>query len=135
MDIHNFSVGQSASLSKSFSDTDINTFAGLSLDCNPIHLNEEYASKSLFKHRIVHGFLTGSLISAVIGAKMPGPGSIYLHQEMNFRKPAYLNEVITAVVTITDVNYEKSVIHLDTKCLNYKNDIIIDGNAVIKYNG
>ena len=87
MRIEEFYVGQSASLKKVFSSDDVKVFAELSLDKNPIHLDETYAGQSLFGKRIVHGFFVGSLISAVFGTVLPGEGAIYLHQEMNFRKP------------------------------------------------
>ncbi|HAQ37662.1 MAG TPA: MaoC family dehydratase [Saprospiraceae bacterium] len=126
-------IGQEASISKSFSDKDVELFTKLSLDNNPVHLEDDFAAQTIFKKRIVHGYLYGSLISAVLGTKLPGPGSIYLHQEMNFKKPVYLNENVTATVKVTDINHEKSLIYLDTFCT--KNDdkqIVLAGKAIIK---
>ena len=126
-------IGQEASISKSFSDKEVEFFSKLSLDNNPVHLEDDFAAKTIFKRRIVHGYLYGSLISAVIGTKLPGPGSIYLHQEMNFKKPVYLNETVTATVKVTDINHEKSLIYLETNCV--KNDdkqIVLEGKAIIK---
>lgn len=132
MKIEEFYVGQSASLKKVFSSDDVKVFAELSLDKNPIHLDETYAKQSLFGKRIVHGFFVGSLISAVFGTVLPGEGAIYLHQEMNFRKPVYHGEEIKATVTVTNIKKEKSILYFDTKCENERGEIVIDGNAVLK---
>lgn len=132
MRIEEFYVGQSASLKKVFSSDDVKVFAELSLDKNPIHLDETYAGQSLFGKRIVHGFFVGSLISAVFGTVLPGEGAIYLHQEMNFRKPVYHGEEIKATVTVTNIKKEKSILYFDTKCENKRGEIVIDGNAVLK---
>lgn len=132
MRIEEFYVGQSASLKKVFCSDDVKAFAELSLDKNPIHLDETYAGQSLFGKRIVHGFFVGSLISAVFGTVLPGEGAIYLHQEMNFRKPVYHGEEIKATVTVTNIKKEKSILYFDTKCENERGEIVIDGNAVLK---
>ena len=92
MKITDLHIGQSYSLSKSFSLKDVEQFAELSMDHNPVHLEQEYASHSLFGKRIVHGYLTSSLFSAIIGTKMPGPGSIYIKQDLTFKKPVFHDE-------------------------------------------
>lgn len=125
-------IGQSASLTKAFTEQDVSLFAELSLDKNELHVNEEYAKNSMFKQRIVHGFLSGSLISAVIGTVLPGKGAIYLHQDMDFKKPVYINEEITAVVTIENIKEEKHIYYLHTQCINKKGEIKIEGSAVVK---
>ena len=132
MKIEEFYIGQSASLKKKFSLDEVKAFAELSLDRNPIHLDEKYAEQSRFGDRIVHGFLVGSLFSAIFGTVLPGEVAIYLHQEMNFRKPVYHDEEITATVTVTNIKKEKSVLYFDTKCENAMGEIVIDGNAVLK---
>ena len=129
----NLKVGQTASLTKAFSAADVEMFANLSLDKNRIHLDEQYAQDSIFHQRIVHGFLSGSLISAVIGTVLPGEGAIYLHQDMDFRKPVFIDERITAVVTVEAVNEEKHICRLHTQCVNANGDVKIDGKAIIKY--
>lgn len=126
-------IGQSASLSKSFSSEDVFLFASLSKDTNELHLNEDYAKTTVFRKRIVHGFLGGSLISAVIGTILPGKGAIYLHQDMDFKKPIYLDEMITAIVTVVDAKYEKGIYYLRTECKNQEGEVKILGNAVIKF--
>jgi 3-hydroxybutyryl-CoA dehydratase len=125
-------VGDKAILIKRFTDKDVETFAEISLDNNPIHLNEEYAAVTIFKKRIVHGFLVGSLISATIANKLPGNGSIYISQVMNFKKPVYLDEEITCIVEIMEIIAQKSIYKLNTNCYNESNEIVIEGNAVIK---
>lgn len=132
MKIEEFYVGQSASLKKVFGTDEVKAFAELSLDKNPIHLDETYAEQSRFGNRIVHGFFVGSLISAVFGTMLPGEGAIYLHQEMNFRKPVFHGEEITATVVVTNIKKEKSILYFDTKCENGRGEVVIDGNAVLK---
>ena len=132
MRIDEFYIGQSASLTKQFGSDEVMAFAELTLDKNPIHLYEGYAEKSLFGKRIVHGFLVGSLISAVFGTRLPGEGAIYLHQEMNFRKSVYHGDVITATVTVTSIRKDKSLLYFDTKCENDRGELVIDGKAILK---
>lgn len=132
MKVEELKIGQSCELKKMFTEEDVKTFASLSLDTNPVHINKDYAKDSIFKAQIVHGFLSSSLISAVIGTKMPGPGSIYLHQDLNFKKPVYIGEEVKAVVKITDIKKEKSIITLETFCYNEKDEIVVEGCAIIK---
>ena len=132
MRIDDFYIGQSASLKKTFDSDEVALFAALSLDKNPIHLDKDYAEKSIFGRRIVHGFLVGSLISAVFGTILPGEGAIYLHQEMNFRKPVYHGDEITATVEVTDIRKDKSILYFSTICKNGRGEVVIDGKAVLK---
>lgn len=132
MRITDFYIGQKASVSKSFTLEDVRQFASLSLDSNPIHLDEEYAAKSMFGRELVHGFLVGSLISSVFGTKLPGPGAIYLHQDMDFRKPVYHNEKITATVEIVGIKEEKSILYFNTICTKVDGTVVVEGSAVIK---
>ena len=118
--------------SKIFSDEDVRRFAELSLDVNPVHLDEHYAKQSIFGKKIVHGFLVGSLISAVIGNKLPGFGSIYLKQEMNFKKPVFIDDEITAEVEIVE-EIKPTIYRALTRCLNHNGDVVIDGFAIIKF--
>lgn len=132
MRIEEFYIGQSASLKKTFKTDEVLTFADLSLDKNPMHIDEDYATHSFYGKRIVHGFFVGSLISAVFGTILPGEGAIYLHQEMNFRKPVFHGDEITATVTVTKIREDKSILYFDTKCENERGEVVIDGNAVLK---
>lgn len=127
-----FQIGQKASIEKAFTDEDVRNFATISLDKNPVHLNQDYAEKTMFKGRIVHGFLTGSLISAIIGTILPGEGTIYLNQTMNFRKPVRLGETIKATVEIVGIREDKNILTLNTYCENEKGDLVIEGSAIVK---
>jgi len=132
MKITELYVGQTCSLSKRFTYEDVKLFSEISMDKNPIHLDEEYASKSPFGNRLVHGFLTGSLFSAIIGTLMPGNGSVYLSQTMNFKKPIFHNQEVTAKVTVKEIRQDKPIVTLETVCVNDKNEVVIDGNALVK---
>lgn len=127
-----FQIGQKASLEKVFTDEDVRTFAKISLDTNPVHLNEEYAQNTIFKGRIIHGFLSGSLISAIIGTVLPGEGTIYLNQTMNFRKPVRVGDKIKATVEIVGIKEEKNILTLNTYCENERGEMVIEGSAVVK---
>lgn len=127
------SVGQRALTEKCFTELDINTFAGISGDFNPLHLDESYASESRFKKRIVHGFLVASLFSNLLGTKLPGYGTIYTSQTLNFLYPVYINDVITAVVEVTEKNSEKKRIVLKTWCENQSRRCVLDGVATVLF--
>ena len=127
-----FQIGQKASLEKVFIDEDVRTFAKISLDTNPVHLNDEYAANTIFKGRIVHGFLSGSLISAIIGTILPGEGTISLNQTMNFRKPVRIGEKIKATVEVVGIKEEKNILTLNTYCENERGEMVIEGSAVVK---
>lgn len=127
-----YKIGDTASLTYNITEDMIKQFSYLSGDINPIHQDEEYAKKTIFKKRIAPGMLISSFISAVIANKLPGEGSIYLKQDLNFRKPVYINDIITTEVTITDILTEKKIIILRTSCINQNNVIVIEGSASVK---
>ena len=131
--MEDYFIGQKACISKVFTQEEVNAFSELSLDKNPVHLDENYASTTIFHRRIIHGYLSGSLISAVIGTMLPGKGAIYLHQDMDFRRPAYTGEKLTATVTVSQIKAEKRILYLDTICTNEKDEVVIEGKAVVKY--
>ncbi|PSN81709.1 enoyl-CoA hydratase [Candidatus Marsarchaeota G1 archaeon OSP_D] len=122
-----------ASVTKTFTEKDIKTFAELSGDTNPLHLDTEFAKRTRFGRPIVHGFLTASLISAVLGTKLPGPGSIYLEQKIRFLKPVYIGDSVTAEVVITEINHQKLLIKLATNCYNQRNEKVVEGEAIILF--
>ncbi len=124
-------IGDTASLTKTFTDEDVRVFASISGDNNPVHLDEEYAARTQFKKRIAHGMLTAGLISAVLGTKLPGEGSIYLGQTINFRAPVYLDDTITATVTIIKMHEKKPIVTLETVCKNQDDVVVLDGEAVL----
>lgn len=135
-DLHGYTFGQlqvgmKATLSRTFTDTDLRNFSGVSGDTNPMHLNEEYARTTPFGGCIVHGMLTASLISAAIGTKLPGPGCIYMHQTLKFTAPVHVNDTVYAVVTVTKLNEKHHQVTLSTQCF-VKDTLVLDGEALIK---
>jgi 3-hydroxybutyryl-CoA dehydratase len=125
------SIGQSAEIVHTITEEDIQIFGDLSGDYNPLHFNEEWAAKTMFKSRIAHGILTAAFISAAIGMKLPGPGTIYLSQKMRFLGPVRIGDTITARVEVVEKNDEKQHITLKTTCTNQKDKVILDGDALI----
>jgi 3-hydroxybutyryl-CoA dehydratase len=124
-------VGESASFTKTITETDVILFAGSTGDMNPFHINEEYARQMRFGRRIAHGMLVTGLISAVMGMKLPGPGTIYLRQELDFRNPVYIGDTITAVATVLHVREDKPVVTLSTNCYNQEGLLVVEGKAVV----
>jgi len=124
-------VGDSASLTKTFSDQDVRSFAEMSGDKNPVHLDDEFAAQTQFKKRLVHGILTAGLISAVLGTELPGPGSIYLSQSINFRAPVFIGDTITATATVVKMREGKPIVTLETVCKNQDEVVVLKGEAVL----
>lgn len=125
-------LGQTARVKKIFLLGDVQKFAELSGDVNPVHLDINYAEKTIFKKPIVHGFLYSSLISAILANELPGPGSIYIHQELNFKSPVYHGEEVTAQVKIIDLRSDKNIVTLETTCTVRDNVEVLTGKALIK---
>lgn len=121
-------IGMSASYSQIITDTDIKSFADISGDHNPIHLDEEYALKSRYKKRIAHGLISGSFFSALFGTKLPGPGCVYVQQNFSFKKPVYLGDTVTATAKVTSIDIDKRRVFFDTMC-KVKNKVVISGMA------
>jgi 3-hydroxybutyryl-CoA dehydratase len=128
--LEDLKVGMSAMFGKTVTEADIVAYAGVSGDTNPIHLHDGFARTTRFGQRIAHGMLSGSFISAVIGTKLPGPGSIYVSQTMNFMAPVLIGETITAVATVTAIDERRRRVTLKTQCLN-GDKVVIDGEAQI----
>ncbi len=124
------SVGQSASFGKTITEADILLFAGVSGDTNPVHINAEAAAASMFKERIAHGMLSASLISTVLGTRLPGAGTIYLGQNLKFRAPVKIGETVTATVTVTTLDAAKKRVTLTTVC-TVAGKTVIDGEATV----
>ena len=131
MEFEKLEIGMSECLGKTITEADILNFAGVSLDVNPLHLNEEYAKKTMFKGRIAHGIIGAGLISAVIGTKLPGEGTIYLSQNLKFIAPVKIGDTITAKVEIVELNQEKKKVGLKTTCTNQNGVPVIDGEAKV----
>ena len=124
-------VGDAAEFSKTLSESDVYLFAGVTGDLNPAHINEAYAQKTFFKTRIAHGMLSAGFVSAVLGNQLPGPGSIYVRQELNFLAPMRIGDTITARVEVIEKNTEKNRVRLRTTCVNQDGTKVTDGEAVI----
>ncbi len=126
-------VGRTDSLTKTFTLEDVEAFAAISLDTNPVHMDDNYAKSTVFGKRIVHGMLTASLISAVIANRLPGPGTIYMGQDLKFTAPVFPGDTITAEVSVTELKAEKKIVILSTTCVNQDGKAVITGSAVVKF--
>jgi 3-hydroxybutyryl-CoA dehydratase len=131
--IEEMKIGDQSSLTKTFSEHEVYQYAFLTGDFNPAHTNEEYAKSSLFGTRIVHGMLVGGLISAILGTDLPGPGTIYLEQNLQFKKAVKMGETVTAKVIITDILHKEKfdIVTLKTSCYNQDDELVLDGIAKI----
>ncbi|WP_459815877.1 MaoC family dehydratase [Campylobacter concisus] len=128
--IEEIRIGMKASYSQTITDADIKAFAGISGDRNPVHIDEEYASNSRYKKRIAHGLMTASYFSAIFGTKIPGEGCVYVSQTLNFKRPVYVGDTVTATVEVFRVDLEKFRIFFRTTCM-VKQRIVTDGEAEI----
>lgn len=126
------SVGQAVTREYRITESEGRAFADASGDHNPLHLDEEYAQKTRFGRRIAHGMLLGSYISALIGMELPGEGTIYMKQELNFLRPVYYGDIIRVEISVTELIQEKKRAVLSTNCYNQKNEQVIAGTALVK---
>ncbi len=129
--IDTIQVGDFATFSKTISESDVYMYAGISGDLNPAHVNQVEAEKGMFKERIAHGMLTASFISTVLGMHLPGPGTIYLGQELSFKRPVKFGDTIEAKVEVIEKIEEKNRLILRTTCTNQHGEIVIDGKATV----
>ena len=127
-------LGQQASITRAFSEQDVNDFARLSGDFNPIHIDPEFAKTTVFGQRIVHGMLVSSLFSNLLAEKVPGKGSIYLGQTFKFKKPVFFDQKITARVEVLNVREDKPIVTMSTICTNEQGEELISGEAVLMFN-
>jgi len=125
-------IGDSASVSTTVTESDINKFAELTGDFNPIHVDAEFASESMFKERIAHGMLSAGYISAVLGNKLPGPNTLYLGQTLDFKRPVKIGDTVTAEVTVTEKRDDKRILKLKTTVTNQLGEVVVDGGCVMK---
>lgn len=128
--LENIKIGMKAHYSQTITDTDIKTFAGISGDRNPVHLDEKYAKNSRYKERIAHGMMTASFFSALFGTKIPGEGCVYTSQSLSFKRPVYINDTVEATVTVTGVNLETRRVKFKTIC-KVASKIVTSGEAEI----
>lgn len=125
-----YQIGDKASVTKTITETDVYLFAGITGDLNPAHVNEEWARATRFGGRIAHGILTAGLISAAIGMKLPGPGTIYVSQTLNFTAPVKIGDTITATVEVAEIVNGKRL-RLRTTCANQRGETVLEGEAMV----
>ena len=130
-DLH---VGKTAVFGKTVTEADILMYAAVSGDTNPVHLNEEFGQATMFKGRIGHGMLSAAFISAVFGTKLPGPGCIYLHQNLKFKAPVRIGDTVLARVTVTELFPEKKRAAFKTVC-TVGETVVVDGDAMLMVPG
>lgn len=124
-------VGDKASMTKTVSEHDVYTFAGVSGDFNPVHIDAEFAKTTMFKERIAHGMLSAGFISAVLGTSLPGRNTIYLGQELAFKAPVKIGDTVTATVEVLEKIPEKSRLIFRTTVTNQDGTIVVDGKATV----
>ncbi len=126
-------IGNKAEYVRTITEHDIELFAEVSGDLNPIHMDEEYAKTTMFKGRIAHGMLSVSFISTTLANQLPGPGTIYLKQEVAFKRPVRIGDVITTQVEVISKNDEKKRLTLKTTCANQQEEIVVTGEALVMF--
>lgn len=129
-DFEDLQPGMQASFAKTITEADIILFAGASGDNNAMHINEEFAQSTVFKGRIAHGMLTASVISAAIAGRLPGPGTVYLGQNLRFKAPVRPGDTVQATVTIKELSAEKRRVTLTTVC-TVGDKVVVDGDALV----
>ncbi len=124
-------IGQTASYSKRVTELDIQLFAAVSGDVNPVHLDADYAAGTMFGERIAHGMLTGAIISAALAMELPGPGTIYLSQTLKFRLPVKIGDTITVVLEVTEKQDRRKIVTLDCQARNAAGKVVASGSAEV----
>ena len=131
--IEDLQLNQTDKIERKITEKDIDNFAKLTGDNNPVHTNLDFAKKTIFKQKVAHGFLSASLISTLIATKLPGPGSIYLSQNLKFIAPVFIDDLVRVKVTVKEIDHEKKKVKLQTEC--FKNEKkIISGEAIVLVN-
>jgi 3-hydroxybutyryl-CoA dehydratase len=131
MTIHEIAVGQTAEFTKTVTETDVVLFAGITGDFNPAHVDEVEAAKGMFGGRIAHGLLSAGFISTVLAMRLPGPGTIYLSQNLRFVRPVRIGDTVTARVEVAEVIAPKRRVRLTTTVANHHGETVIDGEATV----
>ena len=124
-------VGMTAAFTKTVTEHDVYTFAGVTGDFNPVHVNAEAAAESMFGKRIAHGILCAGLISTVLGMQLPGPGAIYVSQQLRFRRPVFFDDTVTAEVEVTALDSDRQRVTFATRCRNQSGEIVAEGESVL----
>ena len=130
-----FYVGQKVVLERSFSLEEVIAYANLSGDDNPLHINEEFAKNSRFGKNIVHGMFVMGVVSKILGTMLPGNGTIYLGQDVKFKRPVYVDQKVFFEVTITEIEPERKFIYLSTNVVDEAGKCLVEGNARVLYEG
>ena len=123
-------IGHTAQISKQITQTDLTLYAAVSGDFNPVHFDPVYAAQTRFKGPIAHGMIAAGLVSGLIGMKLPGPGTVYLQQTLNFLAPVKVNDVITACVEVAAL-LDKNRVRLKTTCINQEGVTVLEGEALV----
>ena len=131
MRFEELTVGQAVTTERTVTDRDVVAYAGITGDDNPVHLDEAVAARSRFGGRIAHGMLSAGFISAAIGTRLPGPGSIYLGQTLKFTAPVRIGDTVTTRVEVLELVPEKRRVKLVTRCVNQRGEMVIDGEATV----
>ena len=129
--ISEINIGDKDYFSKTITESDIYMFAGITGDFSEVHVNQQEAEKTIFKGRIAHGMLVAGLISTAIGTRLPGSGTIYLKQQLQFLKPVKIQDTIRAEVEVIEIFPDKNRVQLKTCCFNQRNEIVVDGEALV----
>lgn len=124
-------VGDTASMAKTVTEYDVYTYAGITGDFNPVHINAEFAKTTMFKERIAHGMLTAGFISALLGTTLPGANTIYLSQELAFKAPVKIGDTVTATVEVVEKIESKHRLVLKTTVVNQAGTLVLDGKATV----
>ncbi|HMA60397.1 MAG TPA: MaoC family dehydratase [Halanaerobiales bacterium] len=127
--VNELEIGEKASFTKTITETDVYNYAGITGDFNPAHVNESFAKETMFKGRIAHGMIAAGLISTVLGTQLPGPGSVYVAQDLKFTAPVRFGDTVTATAEVEDINEEKNRVTLNTVCTNQKEEVVLTGQA------
>lgn len=126
-----FEVGQTASFSKTVTETDVVLYAGVTGDLNPAHVDAEFAARTFFGERVAHGLLTAGLVSAVLGTRLPGPGCVFVSFSCRFVRPVRPGDTITARAEVVERIEEKRRLRLETACTNQRGEAVLEGEAVV----
>jgi len=124
-------LGDASQFSKTISESDVYLYAGVTGDLNPAHVNEAYAQKTFFKTRIAHGMLSAGFISTVLANQLPGPGTIYIRQELNFLAPVHIGDTLTARVEVIEISEEEHRVRLKTTCTKQDGSAVVEGEAIV----
>lgn len=132
-DFESIQVGDEAKLTRTLTEKDVQLFADLTGDHNPLHMDNHYAGQTRFKNRVVHGMLTASFLSTIIGTILPGPGALYLSQELNFKKPVMINDIIEAKVIVMQKITSTRMLVLQTIIINQLSQVVVEGKAKVMW--